>query len=273
MKLTLLTTLATSSAFAFTTPNHSKRYSLCVQSTESGEDQAVAAPTFESANDAGILQTDEMPAVPAVAPINGWVPDESKPCFGLPGAIAPTGFFDPLGFARTGISLNEIKRNREAEVMHGRVAMIAAVGYLAGESTSGPFNIVGPANDQLQQMSAPVFALLTVAIAAAELKRATIGWVEPNLSTWTKTLWTLRDNYYPGDLGFDPLGFKPTETKAFADMQTRELQNGRLAMLGVAGMCAQELVNHRTIFETLEFYNKVYSGQNPYALCGVDTIC
>ena len=56
-------------------------------------------------------------------------------------------------------------------------------------------------------------------------------------------------------------------------MQTRELQNGRLAMLGVAGMCSQELVNHRTIFETIDFYSKVYAGENPYALCGVDTIC
>lgn len=56
-------------------------------------------------------------------------------------------------------------------------------------------------------------------------------------------------------------------------MQTRELQNGRLAMLGVAGMCAQELVNHRTIVETFNFYSAVYSGENPYAICGVDTIC
>merc|ERR1712127_1163352 len=212
-------------------------------------------------------------AVPAVAPINGWVPDESLPCFGLPGAIAPTGFFDPLGFAQKGISLNEVKRNREAEVMHGRVAMIAAVGYLAGEAVSGPFNIVGPANDQLQQMPLPAFVLLTGAIAAAELKRARIGWVEPDLGSWTKTLWTLRDNYYPGDLGFDPLGFKPQEPVAFANMQTRELQNGRLAMLGVAGMCAQELVNHRTIFETIDFYNKVFNGVNPYETCGDALIC
>ena len=78
--------------------------------------------------------------------------------------------------------------------MHGRVAMVATVGYLAGESTTGPFNIVGPANDQLQQMPAPAFALLTVAIAAAELKRAQIGWVEPDFGSWSKTLWKLRDN-------------------------------------------------------------------------------
>ena len=56
-------------------------------------------------------------------------------------------------------------------------------------------------------------------------------------------------------------------------MQTRELQNGRLAMIGVAGMCAQELVNHRTIFETLDFYSKVSSGANPYAACGDALIC
>jgi hypothetical protein len=203
-------------------------------------------------------------AVPVVAPINGWVPDASKPCFGLAGAVAPTGYFDPLGFCQQGISLNDVKRYREAEVQHGRVSMIAAVGYFAGEAIKGPFSIDGPANDQLQQMPTAAFAFLTLAIGATELKRATIGWVEPDLGSWSKTLFTLRDSYYPGDLGFDPLGLKPTDAKKFATMQTKELQNGRLAMIGVAGMCAQELVNHKTIMATIDFYQKVYSGINPY---------
>jgi hypothetical protein len=47
---------------------------------------------------------------------------------------------------------------------------------------------------------------------------------------------------------------KPTKNFAFQRMQTKELSNGRLAMLGWAGMCAQELVNHRTIDETWDFY-------------------
>merc|ERR1719444_296155 len=72
--------------------------------------------------------------VPQVAPINGWVPDESKPCYVLPGAIAPLGFFDPLGFSN-GKELVGVNRLREAEIMHGRVAMMATVGYLIGEST------------------------------------------------------------------------------------------------------------------------------------------
>merc|ERR1712071_462743 len=206
----------------------------------------------------------EEPPVPVVPVINGWQADAALPCFGLPGSVAPTGYFDPLGFAQEGISLNDIKRYREAEVQHGRVAMIASVGYLAGEAVSGPFSITGPANDQLQQVPGPAFALLTAVIAFCEIRRAQIGWVEPDLGSWTKTLFTLREEYYPGDIGFDPLGLKPEDPKDFANMQTKELQNGRLAMIGIAGMCAQELCNHKTILETFDFYLKFYSGVNPY---------
>ena len=111
-------------------------------------------------------------------------------------------------------------------------------------------------------MPATAFVLLSAVIASAEYYRATRGWVEPQLKI--ESLFTLREMYYPGDLGFDPLGLKPTDAAGFAKMQTKELQNGRLAMLGVAGMCAQELVNHKTILETIDFYQKVYSGINPY---------
>ena len=51
----------------------------------------------------------------------------------------------------------------------------------------------------------------------------------------------------PGDIGFDPLGLKPTDPTEFATMQTKELQQGRLAMLGIAGMVAQELVDKKPI--------------------------
>lgn len=52
----------------------------------------------------------------------------------------------------------------------------------------------------------------------------------------------LKADYSPGDLGFDPLGIKPTDNDALATMQTKELNNGRLAMIGIAGMLVQELV-------------------------------
>jgi hypothetical protein len=243
-----------------------------VLAAESPEEEDVIYSTKTDATATDTTNTvveGESPAIPTsefsnTAPINGWVPSSTSPCFGLPGVVAPTGYFDPIGFSRSGITLSEVKRYREAEVQHGRVAMLATVGYIIGEGFSGPFGMSGPANDQLQNVPLPTFVLLTLGIAAAELNRARIGWVEPDLGSWTKTLFKLRENYYPGDIGFDPLGLKPTDAKGFEDMQTKELQNGRLAMLGWAGMCSQELVNHKTIFETFDFYQKVYSGVNPY---------
>merc|ERR1711881_40648 len=47
----------------------------------------------------------------------------------LPGIIAPTGFFDPAGLS-DGVSPSELKRYREAELTHGRVAMLASLGFL-----------------------------------------------------------------------------------------------------------------------------------------------
>ena len=83
------------------------------------------APSSKVSSSAGrVMSTPETvteveEVVPTVAPINGWVPDSSKPCYGLPGATAPFGFFDPVGFT-SDMELNEVKRFREAEIMHGR---------------------------------------------------------------------------------------------------------------------------------------------------------
>ena len=46
----------------------------------------------------------------------------------------------------------------------------------------------------------------------------------------------LRDSYIAGDLEFDPLGFAPTkDVEAFLTQRSKELNNGRLAMLAWAG--------------------------------------
>ena len=54
--------------------------------------------------------------------------------------------------------------------------------------------------------------------------------------------------------GFDPLGFKPKDAASFNEMATKELNNGRLAMLAVAGFIAQELVSGKEIFVNLGFF-------------------
>merc|ERR1711865_2866 len=196
--------------------------------------------------------------------INGWTADESSFCAGLPGAIAPFGNFDPLEFTKD-LTVNEIKRYREAGVTHGRVSMLAVVGYLVGENFNPFFDgrIIGPANThlaQVQEVAPFFFAWLTGSILTAELGRASIGWVEPikamntNSDNEVKGAFgaLLKGKYYPGDIGFDPLGLKPTDPKEFAEIQTKELQNGRLAMIAAFGMIVQEQVTHDTIVGTLK---------------------
>jgi hypothetical protein len=248
MKLAILSAaIAGASAFA---PTSSAPHFRALRMSETVEETAVvSAETTDAAAAAAVIpdRTQEL-----ITPLNFWVPDESLPCYGLPGAVAPLGFFDPLGFSKNK-ELDGVKRLREAEVMHGRVAMMATIGYLIGEST--PTITYGMdvhhtiANNQIPEVPGTVLFPFFLAINIAEALRAAIGWVEPGLGP----LFTLRKSYYPGDIKFDPLGFKPKNAKDFNDMQTKELSNGRLAMLAAAGMCVQEQVNGQGILENLGF--------------------
>jgi len=200
---------------------------------------------------------EEKPLYPTV---NGWTADPEAFCAGLPGATSPFGNFDPLGFTKD-LTVDEIKRYREAEVTHGRVGMLATLGYLVGEHFHPLFNgeVTGPANShlaQVQEIAPFFFAWLVTSIATAELGRAKVGWTEPitamkyNQENEIKGTFgaLLRKGYYPGDIGFDPLGLKPSDPKEFAEMQSKELNNGRLAMLAAIGMIVQEQVTHQQLF-------------------------
>jgi len=199
--------------------------------------------------------------------LNGWVADEGAFCFGLPGSLPPVGDFDPLGFA-TNADLGTIKKYREAELQHGRVAMLAAIGMLVTEEPlefhplfEASNKDIGPAIRHLDEVRAAspfFFEFLAVIIGGLELNRALVGWKAPESGTLGRVssdggtmFQDLNDGYYPGDVGFDPLGLKPEDPEEFAILHTKELQNGRLAMLGAAGMIVQELVNGKEIFVNL----------------------
>jgi hypothetical protein len=133
--------------------------------------------------------------------------------------------------------------------------MLAAVGFLVGEAVEGSSflfdaQVSGPAITHLSQVPAPFWVLLVTFIGAAEQKRAEIGWKDPSDVRFDQP-GALREAYVPGDIGFDPLGLKPEDPAELAIMQTKELQNGRLAMLAAAGFMAQELADGKGILEHL----------------------
>lgn len=165
----------------------------------------------------------------------------------MPGVSAPFGYFDPMGL--TPETNEELQLYREAELAHGRVAMVGALGFLVQEQFHPIFpEIGGPSIRQLDlvlQTPNGLTAGVTMlfAIWLTEISRARIGWMEPDVE-----MRTLRDGYEPGDLGFDPFGLKPKDSAGLFAMQTKEINNGRLAMLACAGIVSQELVTGQTLF-------------------------
>ena len=144
---------------------------------------------------------------------------------------------------------------REAELKHGRVAMVAFLGILVGENFNPFFDgkITGPAIYQFQQADDLVsyfWVIVLFAIALVEGQNILSGWESVSQTNNRKSgVAELREDYVNGDLGFDPLGLTPSDPAEFDVLRTKELNNGRLAMLGVAGIVAQELVNGKGVIE------------------------
>jgi hypothetical protein len=133
--------------------------------------------------------------------------------------------------------------------------MLAVLGFLVGEKVEGSSflfdsQISGPAITHIPQVPEGFWALLLLSIGATEQFRAEKGWVDPS-ETPIDAPGMLKADYTPGDLGFDPLGLKPEDPEEFREMQTKELQNGRLAMLAAAGFLAQEATDGKGIIEHL----------------------
>lgn len=105
--------------------------------------------------------------------------------------------------------------------MHGRVSMMAVLGFFFGEKLPLLNNIfaeevTGPAVNHWQQAPGAPLIFLSIITGITEIIRADRGWVEPAVARWT-----IREEYIPGDLGFDPLGILPSTPDSLKMMQTR----------------------------------------------------
>merc|ERR1712146_334509 len=163
----------------------------------------------------------------------------------LAGITAPMGYFDPIGFITT-VTGGKLLFYREVELKHGRVAMLAALGFLVGEQFHPLFggdidvpSVVAFQATPLQQF----WPAVVVAIAIPEIF-SVFTFQDPSKGE----MWAMKEDHVPGDLGFDPLGLKPKDEKELTTMQTKELNNGRLAMIAAAGMIAQEIATGQKLF-------------------------
>jgi len=163
----------------------------------------------------------------------------------MAGVTAPMDFFDPAGFS-TNIPEGRLLFFREAELKHGRVCMLASLGFLVGEQFHPLFggNIDVPSYIAFQETPLETFwPAVLIAVGLLEVPE-----IQAFDSSQPGNEWQMRTDRIPGDLGFDPLGLKPKSESEFLEIQNKELNNGRLAMIAAAGMVAQEFVSGKKIF-------------------------
>lgn len=172
----------------------------------------------------------------------------------MAGILPPVGLFDPLGFGARA-DANLLRKYREAELTHGRIAMIASLGFLTGEAVAGvtPLfdgKVTGAGITQIGQVPTLFWIFFGIGAFAIETDRTQRMIYDP--STCPPELKNrYNPEYIAGDIGFDPFGLKPDDPAEFKIKQTKELQNGRLAMLASAGFLAQELSNKKGIVENI----------------------
>ncbi|KAJ1485930.1 chlorophyll a/b-binding protein domain-containing protein [Baffinella frigidus] len=197
----------------------------------------------------------------------------------LDGTMPGDRGFDPLKFAN---SIPKLRIYREAELKHGRLAMLAAVGWPMAEQLNGPISKVmglpstltsagldpSVLNGGLENTS-PVYWLAVLAfataielfavkrtpglgstLAALGLEKLTGKDIDGDGQVGEPTM-LMAESYLPGDLGFDPLGlFKGTD-KHKADLQLKELENGRWAMVAITFYAIQEAVLKMSVVSSL----------------------
>ncbi|CAE8735574.1 unnamed protein product [Polarella glacialis] len=148
------------------------------------------------------------------------------------GVQAPVGFWDPAGFTADG-SAENFKRRRQTELKHGRISMLATMGYITPE-------ITGKIPGFLSPSAGLKFADVPNGLAAIS-KVPAAGWgqilaymafceVSQDQSAGTKAA--------AGDFNWKLLTSSDPE-KLNAKLSA-EIANGRLAMMAIIGMFFQD---------------------------------
>ncbi|KAG8463533.1 hypothetical protein KFE25_003806 [Diacronema lutheri] len=148
----------------------------------------------------------------------------------LPGKYALGGVFDPLGLGEKG----DVVWLREAELKHGRVAMLAVVGYIVndlgihfpGEQYAGISSLA--AHDAM--LKTGNMQQLLYAVIVCEILDSI------RVFTAMKDGWP--SDYKIGSFELDPLNMANERTRL------AEIKNGRLAMFAISGILTQSALTH-----------------------------
>ncbi|KAI0563886.1 Light-harvest protein [Gracilaria domingensis] len=155
----------------------------------------------------------------------------------LDGTLAGDVGFDPLGFS----DMFDINFLREAEVKHGRICMLAIVGWVFPEAVYHLPNEIYSATNPLEAVGKvgwlPIIQILLF-IAVCEAATSYKKVYEEKCAD-------------PGNYGFDPLNLAGSPEKKLRQ-QTAEIKNGRLAMCAIGGAIHHTLLTNMGLVEQIQ---------------------
>ena len=147
------------------------------------------------------------------------------------GVQAPVGFWDPAGLSSDG-SVENFKRRRATEIKHGRISMLATMGYITPELTGKFPGFLSPS-------AGLKFADVPNGLAAIS-KVPAAGWAQ--IAAYMAFCEVSQDQSpgtaaFAGDFGWKLITSDDPEVKK--TKLNAELANGRLAMMAIIGMFFQ----------------------------------
>lgn len=152
---------------------------------------------------------------------------------------------------------------QNAEIKHGRIAMVATIGFMVQKfgvhfplylGPSGS-NVFSPASDSAWYLSKSAGITFSDIAAAAPLDAIKMvplaGWVQILfVAGWFESVayekqWN-QNGEIPGNYGYDPLGFTKREggwdSEELKSLRMKEIKNGRVAMMTIAAWVSNEAI-------------------------------
>eukprot|EP00339_Tiarina_fusa_P015945 CAMPEP_0117055554 /NCGR_PEP_ID=MMETSP0472-20121206/38522_1 /TAXON_ID=693140 ORGANISM="Tiarina fusus, Strain LIS" /NCGR_SAMPLE_ID=MMETSP0472 /ASSEMBLY_ACC=CAM_ASM_000603 /LENGTH=204 /DNA_ID=CAMNT_0004771615 /DNA_START=13 /DNA_END=627 /DNA_ORIENTATION=+ len=161
----------------------------------------------------------------------------AKPFSDALGAQAPLGLFDPLKLVEDG-SEEKFNRLREYEIKHGRVSMLAVVGYLVTAA-----GIRFPGAEDIPDGLAAFQALLDSRDGTNVLLQMGSFFVVAEIinrdAPWLDNKAEFVGDYRNGALDF---GWDKLDDATKLKKRAIELNNGRAAMMGIWGLVTHEVM-------------------------------
>ena len=157
----------------------------------------------------------------------------------LVGSTKPIENFDPLEFSK---SDTDLQYYREAELKHGRLAMVSATMIPLIERFTDR-----PAVHEFERLPEMIKIGIVSFMFITEFASMYRGWKNPfeNQLTESNGYFKLNEDYQPGDFDFGLI--KDLDSDESKELLNKELNNGRLAMIASLGMIVQELVTNQQL--------------------------